>query len=106
MDDVTVDISEAVVAAAVAVGETFVIDAKEVQDGGVEVVDVHFVFGNGGADVIRGPVGKAAFDAAAGEPGGVAGAVVAAAFGAVHAGSPAEFGGPDDEGIIEHAAGL
>ena len=29
---------------------------------------------------------------------------MAAAFGAVDAGGAAEFGGPDDEGIVEHAA--
>ena len=37
-------IGEAVVAATVAIGKTFVIEAHEMQDGGVQVVDVNFVF--------------------------------------------------------------
>lgn len=39
MDDVTVDIGEAHVAAAVAEGELGVVEAEKVEHGGVEVVD-------------------------------------------------------------------
>ena len=62
------DVGKAVVAAAVVVGEAFVVDAQEVKDGGVEVVDVDFVFGDFGADFVSGAIADAAFGAAAREP--------------------------------------
>jgi hypothetical protein len=43
-----VDFGEAVIAAAVAVGEFGVIESKQVEDGGVQVVDVNAVFGRTG----------------------------------------------------------
>ena len=43
-DHASMHIGEPVVAAAVAIGETFVVEANEVEDGGVQVVDVNFVF--------------------------------------------------------------
>ena len=43
-DHASMHIGEAVVAASVAVSEAFVIETQEVQDGGVQVVDVNFVF--------------------------------------------------------------
>jgi len=41
---IAIDIREAEVAAGVAVGELFVIKAELMQDGGVQIVDVDFVF--------------------------------------------------------------
>ena len=46
MNDVAVDISEAAVDAVLTDGEAFVIDAHEVEDGGVEVVAVGGSFGS------------------------------------------------------------
>ena len=43
MDDVTRDIGQAVVTAGVAVGELFMIQPHQVEDGGVEVVDVNAI---------------------------------------------------------------
>ena len=66
-DDFAVNIGEPEVAAGVAVSEFSVIEAELIQDGRVEVVDVDFVFDGLEAEVVRGAVGDAAFDAAAGE---------------------------------------
>ena len=44
-DHVPVDVGEPEVAARVAVGQAGVVQAHQVQDGGVEVVDVHGVLG-------------------------------------------------------------
>src|SRR5688500_1879170 len=68
-DDFAVNVGKAVVAAAVAVGEAGVIHAEEMENGGVEVVHVDAVFGDGGADFVGAAVGEAAFDARAGQPG-------------------------------------
>src|SRR5688572_22906222 len=46
LHDAAMDIGEAEVAAIVAIGEFFVIEAEQVQDGGVEVVHVD-LFGDG-----------------------------------------------------------
>ena len=67
-DDVAVDVCEAVVAAGVVEGEAFVIEAHEVEDGGVEVVDVDAVGGDADPVVVGLAVGDAGFDACACEP--------------------------------------
>ena len=113
VDDVAVDVGEAEVAAGVAVGEFFVIEAEEVEHGGVEIVDVDLVLDGGEAEVIGCAVDVAAFHSAAGHPGGEAVVIVIAAiyfalvgafFGHFDDGSSAEFATPEDEGFVEHAA--
>ena len=88
-----------------AVGEPLVVEAEEVQDGGVQVVDVDAVFGGGDAVVVGGAVDEAALDAAAGEPGGEDLVMMFAAGvgGLFVVGGAAEFGGPDDERFVEQA---
>ena len=70
VDDFAGDVGEAEAAAVVGVGELFVVEAEEVQDGGVEVVDVDLIDGGLVADLVGFAVADAAFDAAAGHPGG------------------------------------
>jgi hypothetical protein len=45
VNDFSVDVGEAAVDAVVVEGELFVVDAEEVQNGGVEVVDGDGIFG-------------------------------------------------------------
>jgi len=52
-DDVAVDVGEAEGAALVGEGEALVVEAEEVEEGGVEVVDVDAVFGDLEADLVR-----------------------------------------------------
>lgn len=77
--DVSGDIGEAEVAAGVVVGEAFVVEAEEVEHGGVKVVHVEAVGDGGVTNFIGCTVGVAGFGAAAGEPGGEAARVVVAA---------------------------
>ena len=56
MNDFTVDVCQAEVAAAVAVGQAFVVQREEVQNGRVQIVDVHFVFRSVVALIISGSV--------------------------------------------------
>ena len=113
MDDVAVDVGEAEVATGVAVGELFVIEAEEVEHGGVEVVDVDLVFDGLEAEVISRAVNVAAFGSAASHPSGEAVVVVVATvnfalvgsfFGHFDDGGAPEFSAPEDEGFIKHAA--
>src|SRR5262245_36622767 len=76
---VAVDVGEPVVAAGVAVGEALVIDAHQMKDGGVQVVNVDLVANGVPAKLVCGAVGDAALDAAAGQPHGKAKWVVVAA---------------------------
>ena len=63
------DVGEAELAALVAEGEAFVIDAEEVEDGGVEVVDVDGVFGDGVAEFVGLAVGRNIAEIDAGSSG-------------------------------------
>lgn len=68
MNDTPVDVGETEVPAGVSIGQVFVIKAHEVKNGGVEVVDVHFVFHRREAKFVGGPISHAAFDSPSGEP--------------------------------------
>src|SRR6476660_2812468 len=70
VDDLAVDVGEAEIAARIAIGETLVVKTHELQDGGVQVVDVHRILGGTEAEFVGRSVGLATFDAAAGEPDG------------------------------------
>ena len=107
------DVGEAEVAPTVSIGEFFVIEAQEMEHGGVEVVDVDFVFHGGEAEVVGRSVDVTALDTASGHPGGEAVVVVIAAIdftgvgsflGHFHDRGAAEFTAPDDEGFVEEAA--
>ena len=85
------------------------VDAELVENGGIEVADADFVFDDVVGVFVGFAVGDAAFDAAAGHPGGeafrmVVAAVLVALEGALTIGRAAEFSGEDDEGVVEHAA--
>mgnify|MGYP001404403990 CR=1 FL=1 len=54
------DASETEVEAGILVGEAFVVEAEQVQQCGVQVVDVDFVLDGSEAKLIRGTVGVAA----------------------------------------------
>ena len=102
------------------------VNAQEVEDGGVEVVDVHgsrrpvFFVGLGAywsavfvgdvvAVVVGSAVGDAGLNAAAGHPNGKASGMVVAAVvvlfeGALAIGRSPEFAAPNDKGVVKHAA--
>lgn len=103
-----VDVGEAEIASGVVVGEAFVIEAEEVEDGGLEVVDVDFVLGDVEAEVVGFAVGAGFGAAACHESGEGLWVVVASGHTAESRvgfdhGSAAEFATPDDEGFVEEA---
>ena len=99
-------VGQAVVAAGVAIGESFVVDAHQVQDRGVEVVDVDRLLDRADAVFVGGAVDEAALDAGAGQPGRERPVVMFAprGIGRVVERRAAELGGPDDQHIVQHAA--
>ena len=100
-----VDPGEACVEALEFDGEAGVVDAGEVEHGGVEVVHGDDVEDRAVAEFVGGTPCDAGFDAAAGEPHGEGIDVVVAAGALAHGGA-AEFAAPDDERVVEHAAFL
>ena len=78
----TVNVGETALDAVVVEGEALVVEAKEVEDRGVEIVRGEDVFASLEAKLIGGPVAYAALHARPGEPGGEAVGVVVAAVGA------------------------
>ena len=52
MHDVPMDVGQTEVASLVSPSQTFVIDAKEVETGGMKVVDVNLVFDNPETELI------------------------------------------------------
>ena len=78
MNDLAMDIGEAVVAALVAVGQPLVVNPHGVHDRGVDVVNMHRVFIDIVGEVVGFAVFEPGFDAAAGEPHGEAAGVVVA----------------------------
>ena len=83
--------------------EAVAVQAELVQYRRVDVGDVVAIFDGVETQFIGRAVGDAAFDAAAGEESGEALGVVVAA-GAFCARGSAEFGAPDDDGVVEEAA--
>ena len=84
------------------------VKAKEVHDGGVEVVHVDLVLRDGQTDFVGAAVGHAAFDAAARHPDREAvGMVIAADLWRerkLRRGRATHFTTPNDEGVFEHPA--
>src|SRR5690349_10213884 len=68
--EAAVDVREAEAPPLEAEGQALVVDAEEVEEGRLEVVDVDRVLGHVHGEVIRGAVGDARLDAAAGHPEG------------------------------------
>ena len=97
-------IGEAVIAAVVREGQPGVVQAEQVEDGGVQVVHVHAVDCGAQADRVGRAVDGAPFDPAAGHPVAEAVRVVIAALAAFRHRHAAELAAPDHERALEQPA--
>src|SRR5438132_12353941 len=93
------------------VSQPRMIDAQQVQESGIEVVDFDRVFGDLVGEVVGLAVSDAAFDAAAGQPGAEAARVMVAAvvFGGLRAlgvHGAAELASANDDVLVQTAAPL
>ena len=108
-DHLAIDVGEAEIAPLVAPRELLVIKTEEVQDGGVEVVEVDLSGDRTEAECIGLAVHEAAFDSAAGHPGAEALGLVFATVlfdrrGAAEILAPwgaTELAAPDHEGVLQ-----
>lgn len=101
MDDPPCDISEAEIAPGIAVREPFVVDAQQVQNGGMEIVDVNAVMHGSETKVIGLSVRDAPFDTAPGKPRGEAEVIVVSAGTILRSWCATKFPAPDHEGLFE-----
>lgn len=107
MDHVAVDICEAEIASGEAVCEPGVVEAEELEDGGMEVMDVNGFVDGGEAEVIGCAVDITALHAAARHPHGEAIVVVIAPgeLGEFGDWGAAELSTPEYESGVEEACG-
>src|SRR5439155_22335521 len=90
--------------AVVAEGQALVVDAKDMQDRGVQVVAVSLAAGALVAELVAFSMADAALDAGAGQPRDKSAAVMVAAGGALRKRHAPKLGRPDDQGVLEQAA--
>ena len=97
--DVAMHVGEAIIAAGMAVCEAGVVEPHQVQDGGVEIMNVHRVLHRADAVLVGRPVHAPAPHAGPGQPGAEGPAMMLAALviGCVVERRPAELRRPDDE---------
>src|SRR4029079_14843051 len=102
-DDFAFDERQAFVAAEGRIGQLVLIEAEQVQNGGVDVAEVIGFFDGCEADGVGSADPLAAADATAGEPHGEGEIVMVAAFAALGFWRAAEFAAPENERGIEQA---
>ena len=82
------------------------IESHEVENGGLEVVDVYPLVNGGETELVGSPIAHAALYAAARHPDGISVVVVVPALLSLRSGSSSEFSTPDDEGLVQQSPGL
>lgn len=111
--DLAVDVRETELPSLIAEGQLLMVDSEQVKDGGVEVVNVDGVAGDGVSQLIGGTMDMAAPRAATSHPDGIGILVVVApriaalvpfASGSLSHGRTAELSTPDHKGVVEEAA--
>ena len=98
-------------AAVVHVGGTQVIQAQQIKDRRVNIVNVMWLIDRAQSDFIRSPDGLSAFHAAASHPNSEAPRIVIAPGlfvirATLHEGSAAELPAPYHQGVVQHSASL
>ena len=102
-DDAT-HVGQSKVAPGIVVGQAFVIQAQQVQDRGVQVVDVDWVFNGVPAEFVGGAVSHASSDAAASQPHRESERMMIATVLSLGSGRATEFTTPDHQRLVEQAA--
>ena len=105
-NDMAVNVGQTIVAAGMAISESLVVEAHQVQDRRVQVVNVDLVLDGVPAESSVAPCTMPAADAAAGHPHRESERMVLAAVGSLGRRSAAEFSAPDDERVVEQAREL
>jgi len=106
-DHSAVHVGEATFDSIVIEAQAFVIEAQNVENGGVEIVNAGHSFHSFMAEFIRRSVTERGFYAGSGQPGGEAiGVVIPSAGTFLEGWHPAKFGTENDKGVFEEAPGF
>ena len=84
--------------------ESLVIESEQLEHGGVQIVDMHFILSCGKSDFVGCANGFASFDAAAGHPGAKAIRIVVSSLFALHLRSASELAGGNNQGAFQQAS--
>ena len=84
LHNVSMDVGEAKIASGVSKGKSGMVEAEEVQNGGLHVVDVNLVLHHVKAEVVRPAVTEAALDSAPSQPHRIGGGMVVATQACAH----------------------
>ena len=104
VDDVSVDVGQAEIPTGIVEGETFVIQAEQVKDRRVPIMNADRILDRFVTELVGRPVSRPTFDSAAGHPDGEAFVVVISTGSALSVRSPAELTRPDDQSVFQHFA--
>src|SRR5579883_1337842 len=99
--DYPLDVSQPHIASGVAVGQALVIETKQVEYGGVQIVYVHRMFDGLVAEFVGLTVGDSGLHAASGQPEGESVVVVVAAIGVLAVRRAAEFPAPNHQRLVQ-----
>ena len=100
------NISQPEIAAAVAIGQSLVINTEQVQQCGVKIMHMHFIALGIESVIVARAVTETAFYSATSHPIGKRMRIVVAAVVPLCCGCTPEFSAPNHQGIVEHAAGF
>ncbi len=98
------DIGQPIVAARMAEGQPFVIEAEQVKEGGVQVVHVHLVDGGFEAELVGFPVRHASLHSATSHPHRKSMMVMITTILIFRGWGPAKFTTPDDQRVVQQSA--
>jgi hypothetical protein len=104
MNDMACNVGQSKVATAVAKSEFFVIESEEMQESGVQIINVHTIFDGLVAEVIGSTVMKSSFYPSACHPDGEGMGVVITTERALRVGGSSKLASPDHERVLQHAA--
>ena len=101
MNDLAVNIRQSVIKTAVGKDQAFMIKAQEMQNGGMQIMNVNGVFVNHETEIISGTIGEAGFETAARHPNSECFLVMIASGGfllgtSLKHGRTSKFASPDD----------
>src|SRR5207253_6741578 len=106
VNDLAVHVRQPPVRPIMAERQPLMIDAEQVQQRGMDIMDLRRVLAVGGlvAPLVARAVGYAPFDAATAEPVGEAERIMIASLATLGTRHAPELRGPEDQGIVEQAA--
>lgn len=101
MHDLSIDIRQPKIATCVSIRQSLMIDAKQMQQGGVQVMHVNGILNRGITKIVRRPKGQTTSHTSASHPNRERLGVMVSSIAVLRKRSPAKFGPPKDKRILQ-----